>query len=187
MNYKITDAEMIAWIDMEIANDGNETCRKNLIFLRERFASLTPTKDAEELSSRITFKMTRHGDPDFPSDQYEEISVSEDGLILIQSALTVAEQRGFERGKAEAVPDGWQTMDRLPTDDTIQIAVRRRNGAPMFGSEMVCVYACHVDDERNLCDAGSWNIEPSFGNDFFETFAWQPLAAAPSPAKPVKS
>lgn len=94
-----TDAAMILWLDE--THPGERIYPSMMPWfraIRNRLAELTPTKDAEELANRVTF--------------CHDVAASRPEWVveIIQAALTAAEQRGYDRGKAD------KTTELLPPD-----------------------------------------------------------------------
>lgn len=136
MTDKPTDSEMIAFLDrcVEILKIDSAAVIVQEVELsiveaiRDRLASLMltgnhsgdantmvkPTKDADGLRkilARITEKLQANR---YILDIGEISSEGEDIIFEELHRLDyAAEQRGYERGKSEAVPDGWQVVSNL--------------------------------------------------------------------------
>lgn len=81
----------------------------------------------------------------------------------------------------------WRPMADCPKDATVQIAVGRKDGQPMFNGKLFTVYPAYVDEHGRFCDCGTWKPDSGFDGPHFHVIAWQPLAeppAAPLPEPP---
>jgi len=65
-------------------------------------------------------------------------------------------------------------------DITVNIAVKRRDGKPMFRDETYSVYPAYIDDDGRLCDAGTWAPEAGFEGPHFTTEFYQPMPTPPT-------
>lgn len=133
MTDKPTDAEMIEWYDKNVSIKSSQHNDMMYAAIRHLLASLTPTKDAirsaEDWAKQIGFSDGK------PLLELEVIRA------IQRDVLNVAEQRGYERGMANAVPDGWQVVPKDCTTKMMESFWSVRGAAATFDTGYAAMLA----------------------------------------------
>jgi hypothetical protein len=81
-----------------------------------------------------------------------------------------------QAGRDVALPE-WQDISTAPRDETVLVTVVPTEANESFLNWKPTTHPAYIDDERHICDAGSWKPEPGLNGSMWRTTHWMPLPA----------